>query len=270
MRDFAEVEGTGSIEVDLARYALERLGVDENGFDSLDRKFLNALVGQFSGGPVGVDTLASAIGEESDTLESVVEPYLIQEGFVQRTRGDGSRHSMPFTISVLSCPNPPMLLAVWLVRRVETSFLSLISRLQAFCLRALSFMKRCVNPSSMTFMSHVRLFCMTALRKRSGNSWHSFRSVTDKQRARRTRLNLRRHQRTVSETLVFEGVGLHSGVRTVLRVHPARVGHGLVFVRSDLEGRPESRRASSKCFGHHVCNDLSPGASRRNDIGTHG
>ena len=51
-------------------------------------------------------------------------------------------------------------------------------------------------------------------------------------------MNLRRHQRTVSETLVFEGVGLHSGVRTVLRVHPARVGHGLVFVRSDLDGRP--------------------------------
>jgi len=85
VRDFAEVEGTGAIEVDLARYALERLGVDENGFDSLDRKFLDALVHQFSGGPVGVDTLASAIGEETETLESVVEPYLIQEGFVQRT-----------------------------------------------------------------------------------------------------------------------------------------------------------------------------------------
>ena len=85
VRDFAEVEGTGAIEVDLARYALERLGVDENGFDSLDRKFLDALVVQFSGGPVGIDTLASAIGEESDTLENVVEPYLIQEGFVQRT-----------------------------------------------------------------------------------------------------------------------------------------------------------------------------------------
>jgi Holliday junction DNA helicase RuvB len=71
--------------VDLARYALERLGVDENGFDALDRKFLDSLVVQFSGGPVGVDTLASATGEESDTLENVVEPYLIQEGFVQRT-----------------------------------------------------------------------------------------------------------------------------------------------------------------------------------------
>ena len=85
VRDFAEVEGTGAIEVDLARYALERLGVDENGFDALDRKFLDSLVVQFSGGPVGVDTLASATGEESDTLENVVEPYLIQEGFVQRT-----------------------------------------------------------------------------------------------------------------------------------------------------------------------------------------
>ena len=158
VRDFAEVEGTGSIEVDLARYALERLGVDENGFDALDRKFLNALVGQFSGGPVGVDTLASAIGEESDTLESVVEPYLIQEGFVQRTPRDGSRHSMPFIILALSCLNPPTHLAVSLVQRAETSFLSLISRLQTFCLRALYFMKRCVNPSNMTFMSHVLPF----------------------------------------------------------------------------------------------------------------
>ena len=87
--------------MDLARYALERLGVDENGFDSLDRKFLNALVVQFSGGPVGVDTLASAIGEESDTLENVVEPYLIQEGFVQRTpRG---AHRYPACFSLFGC-----------------------------------------------------------------------------------------------------------------------------------------------------------------------
>ena len=72
---------------------------------------------------------------------------------------------MPFIILGLSYLNPPVLLVVWLARRAGTSFLSLISRLQAFCLAALSFMERCVNPSSMTFMSQVLFFCMTALRK---------------------------------------------------------------------------------------------------------
>ncbi len=85
VRDFAEVDGRGVIDRDLARYALDRLGVDERGFDQMDRRLLQALVVKFDGGPVGVDTLGAAIGEEADTLESVVEPFLLQEGFLMRT-----------------------------------------------------------------------------------------------------------------------------------------------------------------------------------------
>ena len=112
---------------------------------------------------MGVDTLASAIGEESDTLESVVEPYLIQEGFVQRTPRGRIATSMPFIILGLSCLNPPVLLVVWLARRAGTSFLSLISRLQAFCLAALSY-EALRQSFSMTFMSQV-LLLYDALRK---------------------------------------------------------------------------------------------------------
>lgn len=85
VRDFAEVEGSGTIDLEIARYALGRLGVDENGFDLMDRKLLETLVQKFDGGPVGVDTLGAALGEEPDTIESVYEPYLLQEGFLQRT-----------------------------------------------------------------------------------------------------------------------------------------------------------------------------------------
>lgn len=85
LRDFAQVEGNGVIDVDLARMALVRLGVDELGLDGMDRKILSAIADKFDGGPVGLTNLAAAIGEESDTIESVYEPYLIQEGFVQRT-----------------------------------------------------------------------------------------------------------------------------------------------------------------------------------------
>jgi Holliday junction DNA helicase RuvB len=85
VRDFAEVEGKGIIDLAIAQHALTRLGIDSNGFDEMDRKFLSTLVHKFNGGPVGVDTLGAAIGEEPDTLEQVYEPYLIQEGFVART-----------------------------------------------------------------------------------------------------------------------------------------------------------------------------------------
>lgn len=85
VRDFAEVDGAGVIEVDIARHALGRLNIDEQGFDELDRRLLHALIDKFGGGPVGIDTLGAALGEESDTLESVYEPYLLQEGFLQRT-----------------------------------------------------------------------------------------------------------------------------------------------------------------------------------------
>ena len=85
VRDFAEVEGSGLIDTALAKHALSRLGVDEHGFDDMDRRLLDALVRKFDGGPVGVDTLGAALGEEVHTLESVYEPYLLQEGFLQRT-----------------------------------------------------------------------------------------------------------------------------------------------------------------------------------------
>lgn len=85
VRDFAEIEGSGKIELDIARYGLTKLGIDERGFDEMDRRLLEALVVKFGGGPVGLDTLAAAMGEESGTIEYVYEPYLIQEGYLQRT-----------------------------------------------------------------------------------------------------------------------------------------------------------------------------------------
>ncbi|TBR24341.1 Holliday junction branch migration DNA helicase RuvB [bacterium] len=85
VRDFAEVEGTGVITRDAAKSALDKLEVDQNGLDSLDRRFLRVLTEKFGGGPVGVETLAVAVSEEVDTLTDVVEPFLIQIGYLQHT-----------------------------------------------------------------------------------------------------------------------------------------------------------------------------------------
>lgn len=85
VRDFAEVKGNGTITGELSFQALEMLKVDSNGFDSLDRKLLMAMIEGFAGGPVGLDTLAAAINEERGTIEDVVEPYLLQQGFIMRT-----------------------------------------------------------------------------------------------------------------------------------------------------------------------------------------
>ncbi len=87
VRDFAQVRGGPEEPVDqeVARFALERLEVDEAGFDSLDRALLRALVEKFDGGPVGIDTLSAAVGEDRGTLEDLVEPFLLQEGFLERT-----------------------------------------------------------------------------------------------------------------------------------------------------------------------------------------
>nr|WP_241674426.1 Holliday junction branch migration DNA helicase RuvB [Candidatus Methylobacter oryzae] len=85
VRDFAEVKGNGTITGELSFQALEMLKVDSNGFDSLDRKLLLAMIESFAGGPVGLDTLAAAINEERGTIEDVVEPYLLQQGFIMRT-----------------------------------------------------------------------------------------------------------------------------------------------------------------------------------------
>ncbi|BAP87542.1 Holliday junction DNA helicase RuvB [Burkholderiales bacterium GJ-E10] len=85
VRDFAEVRGDGNISRDLADRALSMLEVDTLGLDVMDRKLLHAIIERFGGGPVGIDNLAAAIGEERDTLEDVVEPFLIQQGLLQRT-----------------------------------------------------------------------------------------------------------------------------------------------------------------------------------------
>jgi len=84
-RDFAEVKGDGRISEEVADRALNMLNVDQQGFDHMDRRMLLAMLEKFGGGPVGVDSLAAAISEERDTIEDVLEPYLIQQGFVMRT-----------------------------------------------------------------------------------------------------------------------------------------------------------------------------------------
>ncbi|MEO8545665.1 MAG: Holliday junction branch migration DNA helicase RuvB, partial [Burkholderiaceae bacterium] len=85
VRDYAEVKGNGAITLDMANRALVMLDVDPQGFDVMDRKLLEAVVHRFDGGPVGLDNIASSIGEERETIEDVIEPYLIQQGFLQRT-----------------------------------------------------------------------------------------------------------------------------------------------------------------------------------------
>ncbi|HET7628337.1 MAG TPA: Holliday junction branch migration DNA helicase RuvB [Bacillales bacterium] len=85
VRDFAQVDGDGSITAEIAARALERLQVDRLGLDEIDHKLLKTIIHKFRGGPVGLDTLAAAIGEESHTIEDVYEPYLLQIGFLQRT-----------------------------------------------------------------------------------------------------------------------------------------------------------------------------------------
>lgn len=85
VRDFAQVEGDGAIDYDVAKTALDRLEVDSMGLDNIDRNILETMIHKFGGGPVGLDTLAAAIGEDSGTLEEVYEPYLIKNGFINRT-----------------------------------------------------------------------------------------------------------------------------------------------------------------------------------------
>ncbi|WJG08112.1 Holliday junction branch migration DNA helicase RuvB [Aliiglaciecola sp. LCG003] len=85
VRDFAEIRANGDISQDVAAQALDMLDVDKEGFDYMDRKLLMTIIEKFMGGPVGLDNLAAAIGEEKDTIEDVIEPFLIQQGFLQRT-----------------------------------------------------------------------------------------------------------------------------------------------------------------------------------------
>lgn len=85
IRDFAQVKGDGIIDVEIAKKSLAALDIDNCGLDELDRKFLLTLIEKFNGGPVGIDTIAAALREDKETLEDVYEPYLLQEGFIERT-----------------------------------------------------------------------------------------------------------------------------------------------------------------------------------------
>ena len=85
VRDFAQVKGSGKIEKDITRYALEALNIDKYGLDETDNKILLTIIDKFKGGPVGLTTIATALGEDPGTIEEVYEPYLIQEGFIKRT-----------------------------------------------------------------------------------------------------------------------------------------------------------------------------------------
>jgi Holliday junction DNA helicase RuvB len=86
VRDFAEVKATGNVTSEVADMALRMLDVDAIGLDLMDRRLLEAVIHKFGGGPVGVENLAAAVGEERDTIEDVIEPFLIQQGYLQRTQ----------------------------------------------------------------------------------------------------------------------------------------------------------------------------------------
>ena len=85
VRDFAQVKGNGAIDLEIARYALEALNIDTFGLDQIDNKLLSTIIDKFKGGPVGLNTIATAMGEDAGTIEDVYEPYLIKEGFIKRT-----------------------------------------------------------------------------------------------------------------------------------------------------------------------------------------
>lgn len=85
VRDFAQVKGSGKIDVEIARFALEALNIDRYGLDEIDNKILCTIIDKFKGGPVGLTTIATALGEDAGTIEEVYEPFLIKEGFLKRT-----------------------------------------------------------------------------------------------------------------------------------------------------------------------------------------
>lgn len=96
-RDFAQIKGNGRIDQKIAKYALNALNVDENGLDEMDNKILSTIVDKFEGGPVGLKTIATAVGEEDGTIEEVYEPFLIQEGYLMRTSRGREATALAYT-----------------------------------------------------------------------------------------------------------------------------------------------------------------------------
>jgi len=104
-RDFAQIKGNGVITMDIAQMALKALDVDQNGLDDMDNRILLTIIEKFKGGPVGLNTIATAVGEEAETIEEVYEPFLIQEGYIKRTsRG---REAAPRAYAHLKIAPPP-------------------------------------------------------------------------------------------------------------------------------------------------------------------
>ena len=104
VRDFAQVKGDGTITLDIARYALKALNVDSNGLDEMDLRILSTIIEKFRGGPVGINNIATSVGEDAGTVEEVYEPYLIQEGYLQRTpRG---REATPLAYQLVGRAKP--------------------------------------------------------------------------------------------------------------------------------------------------------------------
>ena len=85
VRDFAQVKSNGKIDMEITKYALEALNIDKYGLDEMDNKILTTIIDKFNGGPVGISTISTAVGEDSGTIEEVYEPFLIKEGFIKRT-----------------------------------------------------------------------------------------------------------------------------------------------------------------------------------------
>ena len=85
VRDFAQVKGNGDVDLEITRYSLDALNIDKRGLDMMDNKILSTIISKFKGGPVGLTTIATAVGEDAGTIEEVYEPFLIQEGFIRRT-----------------------------------------------------------------------------------------------------------------------------------------------------------------------------------------
>jgi Holliday junction DNA helicase RuvB len=90
VRDFAQIKGNGTIDIEIAHYSLGALNVDKNGLDEMDHRILIAIIDKFKGGPVGITTISTAVGEEAGTIEEVYEPFLIQEGYIMNTAWKGS------------------------------------------------------------------------------------------------------------------------------------------------------------------------------------
>jgi len=107
VRDYAEVKGAGYIDQPIAALAMEMLQVDGQGFDTMDRRLLKLIITQFDGGPVGVESIAAALSEERGTVEDVLEPYLIQQGYITRTARGRIATARAYRLFGLECPNGP-------------------------------------------------------------------------------------------------------------------------------------------------------------------